>query len=63
MLISAASADRASRYNMSDEQRAAYSAFVRMLASLEKNVMLDLTADALKDAQETKLLRDFNGLI
>ena len=55
-------ASRVAKYNLGEEQRRAYEQFTQLLAKFPKGAMVDIASDALKDAQERKLLAQYGGI-
>ncbi|KNC45969.1 uncharacterized protein AMSG_00085 [Thecamonas trahens ATCC 50062] len=53
---------RGPRHGLSGQRLAVYAAFVALCGSLDKDAALALTADALKDSQEARLLEDYGGV-
>ena len=52
---------RGPRHGLVGSELGVYSAFVELVGSLGKEEGLALITDAIKDAQEARLLRDYGG--
>jgi hypothetical protein len=44
---------------LNTQEQDTYDSFVQVLASLDRSVMLEFVEDALKDAQEQRLLKEY----
>jgi|SaaInlStandDraft_6_1057023.scaffolds.fasta_scaffold47834_1 hypothetical protein len=52
---------RIGRYALNRDQIDVYEDFMRMISNLDKETMMDLVEDVVKDAQELKLLSKYGG--